>query len=61
MLRFVAERDKFGFGYSLRSLIVGFLLGISLLIFVFYIDRLGLDLDLTKFFKRKNRDGDGFK
>lgn len=58
---FVAERDKFGFGYSLRSLIVGFLLGISLLIFVFYIDRLGLDLDLTKFFKRKNRDGDGFK
>lgn len=58
---FVAERDRFGFGYSLRSLIVGFLLGVGLLIFVFYIDRLGLDLDLTKHFKRKNRNGDGFK
>jgi endonuclease YncB( thermonuclease family) len=58
---FVAERDKFGFGYSIRSLIIGFLLGVSLLIFVFYIDRLGLDIDISKYFKRKKRDNDGFK
>lgn len=58
---FLSERDKFGFGYSVRAVFIGLLLGVFLVLALFYVDRLGLDFDLTKHFKRKNRDGDGFK
>lgn len=59
---FVAEQNKYGFGYSIKSVVIGVLLGVSLLMGLFYFDRLGLDLSLSKFFKRKKRDGDdGFR
>lgn len=59
---FVAEQNKYGFGYSVKSVVVGVLLGLGLLFGLFYFDRLGIDLSLSKHFKRKKRDGDdGFR
>lgn len=59
---FLAEQNKYGFGYSIKSVIIGILLGIGLLMGLFYFDRLGLDINLSKHFKRKKRDGDdGFR
>lgn len=58
---FVAESEHFGFGYSVRSVIIGVLMGILLLLGLFYVDRLGLDLDLAKHFKRKGNVSDDFK
>lgn len=61
---FVAERDKYGFGYSLRSIVLGVALGVLLLFSLFYVDKLGIDLDLSrhfKYFNRKKKDADEFK
>lgn len=59
---FIAEQNKYGFGYSVKSILIGILLGFGLLIGLFYFDNLGLDLNLTKYFKPKKRDNnDGFK
>lgn len=59
---FMAEQNKYGFEYSVKSVLIGILLGVGLLIGLFYFDNLGLDLSLSKYFKRKKRDGDdGFK
>lgn len=56
--QYVAEQDKYGFGYSIRSMMLGVFLGFIILISLFYFDRLGLDLSLTKHFKIKKKDGD---
>ncbi|EOZ8645506.1 thermonuclease family protein [Acinetobacter baumannii] len=61
---FVAERDKYGFTYSVRSIFIGVVLGFMLLWGLFYFDRLGIDLDLSKhikYFKRDKNDVDKFK
>lgn len=60
-VHFIAERDKYGFGYSVRAVIVGLFLGLVVLIGVLWFDRLGLNLDLAKHFKPKKKgDDDGF-
>lgn len=59
---FMAEQNKYGFGYSVRSVMLGIFLGVLLLIGLFYVDNLGLDLSISKHFKIKKKDGDdGFR
>ncbi|NNH78816.1 hypothetical protein HLH17_14420 [Acinetobacter sp. ANC 5380] len=55
---FVAERDKYGFGYSIRAIVIGVFLGLVALIGLFWIDNLGLNLGLSKHFKPKKKKGD---
>lgn len=59
---YLAEQDKYGFGYSIRSVLIGIFLGSMMLIGLFYVDNLGLDLSISKHFKIKKKKGDdGFK
>lgn len=59
---FVEERDKFGFVYSIKILILGVILGLFLLYGLFYYDNLGLSLNLSEKFKiKKKNDNDGFR
>lgn len=58
---FVAERDKYGFGYSVRAVAVGAFLGLVALLLLLWFDNLGLDLGISKYFKaKKKKDDDGF-